>query len=382
MFFCNEMLGLGHLRRALALTEALVARDSHATGLVVTGSPAFGGLPVPHRVDILKLPTSPVSAQSAWSETTLRPAAELAIPPEDVAALRSKLSLTAVRTFAPSLVVVDYLPLGRNDDLRAALEWCRRDGHTIIALGLRDCDDAPARLRSEWTRARIESVRALYDVVLVYGPPSDLDVRIDRLRAAGVPIRHTGIVAAPPAQRGPADLRDGYLLATTGGGVDGFELLAAVLDAIRTRPPGVPAVLVTGPMMGAQQVARLREQAAGIDVRVEEFRPDMDALIAGAGAVVAMAGYCTVAEILNSGKPALLVPRTSPREEQLSRARRWAAMGRVAMLDPRSLEPERLGEALERLLERSPVVAEPLTGAGDAVTILLEAVAAARALAL
>jgi predicted glycosyltransferase len=83
-----------------------------------------------------------------------------------------------------------------------------------------------------------------------------------------------------------------------------------------------------------------------------------------------MAGYCTVAEILSSGKPALLVPRAAPREEQLNRARRLAAAGRVDMLDPRAAGPTELRQAIDRLLDRPPVVQEPPTGATDAAAIL------------
>jgi predicted glycosyltransferase len=367
------MLGLGHLRLSLAVADALVAGDERSNALVVTGSPAFGGMRTPARVDVLKLPTSPLDAGSRWSATTHRPSAGLGIGSDQVRALRSELSLTTVSRLRPDVVVVDYRPLGRGEELRAALELLRADGACTVALGLWDVDDAPERLRSQWTGGLLEAVRALYDLALVYGPSSPGDVRVEGLRTAGVPVHHTGLVGPPAAERGPADLGEDYLLATAGGGVDGFALLDAVLEAIRVRPVGVTTVLVTGPMMAAEDVARLRDRAAGLDVRVEEFRADMDAVLAGARAVIAMAGYCTVAEVLGSGRPALLVPRTFPREEQLNRARRWAAAGCVEMLDPQSLEPVGLSETISRLLDRPPGAGQPLTGAGDAAGILREA---------
>jgi predicted glycosyltransferase len=159
--------------------------------------------------------------------------------------------------------------------------------------------------------------------------------------------------------------------------VDGVALLDAVIDAVALRPIPVPTVLVTGPMMAAEDVARLRDRAAGLEVRVEEVRGDMDAVLAGARAVISMAGYCTVAEVLASGKPALLVPRTFPRVEQLNRAKRWAAAGRVELLEPDALEPELLADTIARLLERPPQPREPLTGAADAARILAEASAMA-----
>jgi predicted glycosyltransferase len=379
MFVCNEMLGLGHLRRSLALARALVESDRRATALVVTGSSAWGGMRLAPSVDILKLPTLPVSTSSAWSQTARRPTAALALATGEVRALRSHLLLTAVRSLQPELLVVDHKPIGWDGELQEALQWCRNSGACCTALGLRDVDEALVEPGPEWSGSQLAAVPTLYDLVLVYGPASGEDERVDRLRATGVPVHHTDLVGEPAAAHGPPDIRDGYLLATTGGGVDGFELLSAVVEAIRHRRIGVPAVLVTGPMMGSDQIARLRDNAVGLDARVHEFRPDMDELLGGARGVIAMAGYSTVAEILNSGKPALLVPRTFPREEQLNRARRWARAGRLEMLDPRDLDPVTLSEAIVRLLRRRCPPARPLTGASDAAMILLRAVAAVRA---
>jgi predicted glycosyltransferase len=374
ILFCNEMLGLGHLRLSLAIASALVEREAEdgASALVVTGSPAFGAIAPINGVDILKLPTLPVSAESSWAETALRPKAGLRLATSDITGLRAELCLTAVRAFEPDMIVVDYKPLGRDGELRDALQWCRSHLDCLIALGLWDVDDAPERLRATWTDELVDAVQGLYDLALVYGPEAPGDVRLERLRAGGIPIRHTGLVASPPAERGPSDLEPGYLLACAGGGVDGFELLAAVLGAVKARPPGLPAVVVTGPMMSREKIGRLRASALGLDVRVEEFRPDMDALLAGARAVVAMAGYCTVAEIIASGTPALLVPRVYPREEQLNRARRWAAEGWVALLDPRELDAATLGEAIAALLARPARMPTELSGAVDAASILTD----------
>ena len=370
VLFCNEMLGLGHLRLSLTLAEALVAEDESSSALVMTGSMAFGGLRTAPRVDVVKLPTSPLDANTSWSATSRRPPANLAIGAAGVRALRSELSVATVAQLRPEVVVVDYRPLGRDEELRPTLELLREQGGCTVALGLWDVDDAPERLRTQWTAELLEAIAQLYDLALVYGPSLPGDVRIEALRSAGVPVHHTGLVGVPMAHHPPADLGEGYLLATAGGGVDGVALLDAVLDAIAERPLPVTTVLVTGPMMAADEIARLRGRAVGPDVRVEEARADMDAVLAGARAVVSMAGYNTVSEVLGSGKPALLVPRTFPRVEQLNRARRWEAAGRVEVLEPESLGPALLSERIAALLERPPSAGEPLTGASDAAAIL------------
>ena len=49
-----------------------------------------------------------------------------------------------------------------------------------------------------------------------------------------------------------------------------------------------------------------------------------------------MGGYNTYCEILSFDRPALIVPRVAPRQEQLIRAQRASALGLVDMLLPRT----------------------------------------------
>lgn len=374
------MLGLGHLRLSMALAEAIVhehrssesgpGQHDPGSALVVTGSPASAAVPTTAGIDILKLPTLPVGPDSAWAVTSLHPTSGLAVGEPEVRALRSGLCLAAVQGFRADVAIVDYRPFGRGDELRAALQWLRDEGECTIALGLWDIDDAPEVLRAYWTDELAADVADFYDLALVYGTPSPDDPRLGALRSAGVLIHEVGLVGVAPAHEPPEDLGDGYLLVTAGGGADGFPLLSAVIDAIGARPLPLRAVLIPGPSMAEDQASELVARSAGLDVRVERARRDMDAVLAGARAVIAMAGYSTVAEILGSGTPALLVPRAFPREEQLNRARRWHSAGRVEMLELDRVSTPEFNQAIDRLLRRAPQAGLPLRGAGDAAGIL------------
>ena len=195
-------------------------------------------------------------------------------------------------------------------------------------------------------------------------------------RSAGAtsasPCTTSATSARGSADRGPRDLPPDYLLATAGGGVDGYPLLSRFVEALRLRPLPLPAVVVTGPLMPAAELARLRERAAGLDARVEQFREDMDSVIVGARAVVSMAGYNTVSELLIAGKPGLIVPGLRPTEEQMMRAEMLAASGLVGVLDPETLDPKSMRAALDRLLESPPPRVEPghYQGAARATAIV------------
>jgi predicted glycosyltransferase len=74
-----------------------------------------------------------------------------------------------------------------------------------------------------------------------------------------------------------------------------------------------------------------------------------------------MGGYNTYCEILSFDKPALIVPRTVPRQEQLIRARRAAELGLIDMLLPEeAADAKRLAEALKALPGRPrPSLSQP-----------------------
>jgi predicted glycosyltransferase len=148
-----------------------------------------------------------------------------------------------------------------------------------------------------------------------------------------------------------------YILVTTGGGGDGADLVEDVLRAYR-HDAGLThrALIVLGPYMPQGERTKLTQEAAKIPyVEVIEFDSRMEDLVAGAKAVVAMGGYNTYCEILSFDKPALIVPRVQPREEQLIRATRAAELGLIDMLLPEeSADPARLAAVLKTLPECRP----------------------------
>lgn len=367
LFYTNECVGLGHFRRALTLAGAVTADDSAASALIVTGSPASTGYSPPPRVDTVKLP---LLARDENGEHRPR---TLAIGLDDLDALRTELAVAAAESFRPTVAVVDKTPLGLREELVPALESLRRSGCRLV-LGLRDIEDDPVRVRASWRRGFRDAIERYYDAILVYGPPESLDAMacVD-WEGLEVPVEHVGYVAPSIPERRPRDLPDAYVVATAGGGVDGFALLSSVLDALRLRPLDCHVLLVTGPLMPSEQVEALRSLADGLErVRLEEFRQDMPAVIAGARGVIAMAGYNTVAEVLGAGRPALLVPRMRPSREQFLRAQALAAAGRVEAVDPDGLSPAELRAALDRMLAAPPLArdARMQGGAAQAAALL------------
>jgi len=227
-------------------------------------------------------------------------------------------------------------------------------------LGLREVMDAPHLLDAEWKQRDVmQKIGHYYDAIWVYGPPDFYDpltgmnapqsVR-DRMEYVGFLQRralHENLSTHQP--------QGDYLLVTTGGGGDGADLVENVMNAYHAVPSLTQkALIVLGPYMPGDLRADFLRKAHGIpQIKMIEFDTRMEELIAGSKAVVAMGGYNTYCEILSFDKPALIVPRVAPREEQLLRARRAAELGMVDMLLPdQAADPLRMAAALQALSTR------------------------------
>lgn len=355
--YSHDTQGLGHVRRNIALAAALVADEPGTDVLLLTGAPEATSLPLPPHTDVLTLPTLRKDPAGGYAPRTLGTSLS------ELLGLRASILAASLTAFAPDLLVVDKVARGVDGELDAAL--AALPARTRRVLGLREVLDAPEVARREWDESgTTQAVAEHYDAVWVYGDPAVYDpVReYDLPREVARKVSYTGYlghgrgagtrVRSPHHARGPR-LRSPYVLCSVGGGQDGFALAEAFVRA--PLPAGHAGVVLTGPYMSAQQRAALCSAAAGQPaMHLLDLVPDAEDYVAGAAAVVSMAGYNSVCEVLTAGRPVLLVPRTTPRVEQLLRARRLARLGVVDVLEPDRADPWRLGRWMRAAVHRRP----------------------------
>lgn len=353
MFYSHDAVGLGHVRRNLAIAQALTRAQPSTSVLVATSVDQAGELGLGPNVDLLQLPGLRKVAGGGYE------ARRLPIPPDDIRRLRSDLLLSAVRAFAPSVLLADRHPLGIGAELRPALEAISAAGAQAV-LGLRDIVDEPAVVRAEFhARGVYKAIDAYYDEVFIYGQPEILDPRLAYgLTGDGdYSLTFCGYVVAPQPSvplslRRRTDQRDRpVVLATVGGGEDG----SAMLEAFIAGSFGAPwrAIVVAGPQAELTARQHLERLAGEAGVEFRSFVPSLGSLLGSVDALVSMGGYNSLAEALSSGTPTVCVPRTQPRQEQAIRARTFAALGLIEVVEPEQLTPERIRDAVGRALARS-----------------------------
>ena len=358
LVYSQDGLGLGHLRRTSAIATHFLAARPGASVLTVSDSPLGRFFPMAADHDYVKLPSIRKAGPGDWR------ALSLSMPFPEVLDLRRQLIRGAVASFRPDVVLVDHMPHGAMGELVPALEDLS-SGTSRVVLGLRDIVDAPDVVRARWTvEGAYEAVEQYYDEVLIYGSREVFDATDEYAwpPAAADRATYCGYVCSPAQLRGVERLRRRtlagrpgarHLVAMAGGGADAHPLFRALLQALPAVDAQSPVVLtmVTGPFMPQPLRRDLLSRARGLPVRLLDTVSDAQNHLAAADLVVAMAGYNTTTEILQLGRPALLVPRAGPSAEQRMRARLFAERGWVRWLDPDDLSAGALAGAVLRALE-------------------------------
>lgn len=328
-----------------------------ASVMLATGADEVYRLGVPPNVEVLKLPGLRKVANEQYA------ARRLQIRATEIRELRCALLKATVRSFRPDVMLVDKHPIGASGELRPALDILKAAGGRAV-LGLRDILDERGQVIREWARHDLHHlIDHYYDQVLVYGHESVLDpVReyglpapvAQRTHFCGYVLNPSGGVGrstdSPPEFLAGARARP-VVLATPGGGEDGFQLLEAFIRA----SVGAPwqGVVVTGPMLPADGGRALQRLGTESGVLFYTFVPALSEWFGLVDGLVCMGGYNTLVEAIYRGAPTVCVPRTTPRTEQLIRARAFAGLGLLRAVEPEGLDAASLQREIAAMLKLS-----------------------------
>jgi len=329
-FYVQHLLGIGHLKRAATLAQALRAGGFDVT--LASGGEPVAGIPV------LQLPP----AKSDASFQTLYD--EHGTPVDDAwKARRARLLLEAFQNTKPDVLLVELFPFGRRQmrfELLPLLEAAReRSPRPLVVCSVRDVLQ-PNAAREEQALERFERY---FDQLLVHGDPDVVPFERSFGRAGLLKekLHYTGyVVEEIPAGEAGKD----EVLVSAGGGAVGRRLLQAAVEArplttLRNRTWRILAGV------NAPEIESLR--APG--VIVERARQDFTVRLRNCVLSVSQAGYNTVMETLRARAKAVLVPFAAGAEsEQTLRANLLAARGLVEVVEESALGPANLAAAIDR----------------------------------
>ena len=353
LLYSHDSVGLGHLRRNLAIASEITTKFENASVMIVTGSSCATQFVLPRNTDLIKIPTITKNDTGDYVTDSFGGALQVTL------AFRSKMILEAYRSFEPDLVIVDHQLTGLKGEAMAMLREAETK-ETLLFFGMRDVKDGAEAVRRAWDNADCRwALNECYDQICVYGMQEVFDPRkvyaplLDGVKRCDF----TGFIVRPErdvlTKKAPGARKK--VLVTFGGGGDGAQRAEQYLQALANAPAHWDSHIITGPMMDPGVIRRLTDKAHKIlplgSVKIKRFHRNIPRLLSKVDAVVSMAGYNSCAEILQSGVPAVLLPRSFPREEQLIRAMRMAQLGWVSAMPQASPDPEYIFDAVERALE-------------------------------
>jgi predicted glycosyltransferase len=358
MMYSHDTYGLGHIRRTMAIAAHLLGPRINI--LILTGSPIAGRFSFPEQIDFVRIPGMIKKTNDEYLPLSIKINARHALD------IRKNIITATAKTFQPQLFIVDKEPLGLRKEVLPTLKWLQRSRpDTRAILGLRDIMDDAATVKQDWREKGVYDIlQNLYAEIWVYGnrefynPIEEYDI------AASIShkIYFTGYI--PRKTPGPEAVRnirkelgvkpdEKLVVVTTGGGGDGYVVMRAYVTMLESAAKPLPfkSVLITGPFMPKNKRRKIFKRARKQGVRGFHFYRQMEKIFAAADLVVCMGGYNSLCEILSQGTPSLVIPRETPRKEQLIRAQTFKRHNLVDYIPWAELGPAILEQKIMSFLE-------------------------------
>lgn len=358
LFYCQHVLGIGHLFRALEICRAL---EGHAV-LLVTGGPKIEA-EIPAHVELINLPGLQMDAEFKGLFS-----ADESVSLDQIKRLRREKLCAVIEKEKPHIFFLELYPFGRKAfrfELDPALQAVR--GNPALRCGVISSvrDILVEKENQDRHEGRVlETLNRFFDAVLVHADPKLISLKETFLRFAEIKIQvvHTGYIAQKPRADSRSRIRrqlgigkeDRMIVASAGGGNVGKPLLESAIGAFGRLKMKAPAHLYvyTGPYMAESDLEHLKTLGTGQRVRVSRFTPDFLSFLAAADLSISMGGYNTTMNILATGVPALVWPFAANREQR-RRAEKLAERGALKLIDDQDLKPDNLAAIIDRSLNRA-----------------------------
>jgi len=377
-YYCQHVLGIGHVHRSLAICQALALR--HEVTLILGGPPVSG---IPESLEVFQLPGMRMDAEFK----NLQPI-DNNLSLQEVRQLR----LGSLRDFfaerRPDIFLVELYPFGRKafrfelDPLLEEIGLGRYNPNCRCYVSLRDILVERPDDKEKFEARALKTVNRLFNGLLIHSDPEliSLDETFSRYEEIEVPIAYTGFVTKSFQQGSPSELRrelglgkkDKLIVVSIGGGNVGAQLLNLSLAAfgqLHDEEYICHLVMFAGPYLDENTFnalnSTLPERATLL-----RFSNRFKDWLQAADLSISMAGYNTCMDVVQTGVPALVLPFSQNREQRF-RAERLSTRATLKVLADDELVPDKITELMRQMI-RLPrkKAAIDLDGAGKTLSII------------
>ena len=347
--YVQNLLGIGHLRRAAAISRALAE-----IGLEVDF--VSGGIPIPNlNVGRAKFHQLPPVRSLDRNFKVLVDETGREIDDRWRQNRCSKL-LNLFEETKPSMILTELFPFGRRQfrfelipllDRAQEAKWKPK-----IIASMRDILVTKSRHDRNVEISR--TLTTYYDKVLVHGDKQiiTLEETFPLSHEITHLVEYTGYVLNPSISDSKETVGSGEVVVSLGGGAVGSDTLTKLFKIRREKlMDDTRWRFIVGPHMPEEILYEVKRSPIENTI-VERMRPDLPSLINRARLSISQAGYNTVAEVLSSNTPAILVPFEGGDEtEQRIRADLLAKRVAVEVVYEDKLDSQTLAKTITRAMK-------------------------------
>lgn len=376
-YYCQHVLGVGHLRRSLEICKSLA--KSHETTLILGGPPTSIDTT---DLNILQLP----GLQMDKEFNNLAPC-NATVSLEKTKKRRQQALYNHFVSCSPQCFITELYPFGRKafrfeiDPVLKDIKNKTLPDCTCIA-SVRDILVEKQQGKDKFEQRVVETLNTYYSAVLVHADPQviTLNETFSPLKNVTIPVHYTGFVSERPSSASNDQIREKLnlsgqhklIVASIGGGGVGEELLYAVLEAFNifsTSEPLAHLQIFTGPYCDSKDYETISSHKQH-NITIDRFTDSFPDWLTAADLSISMAGYNTCMNILQTGVPALVFPFMQNKEQTL-RAIKLGKKFPMSILEQDDLAVDKLSiKIAQQLKSRSSNIPFALNGANESSKII------------
>ncbi|MBW4642636.1 MAG: glycosyl transferase [Goleter apudmare HA4340-LM2] len=364
MFYCQHILGIGHLVRSIEIVRGLT-KDYQIC--FINGGEVIKEFPMPAGVEVINLPA--IKTDTEFAELQ---AVDDALSLTEVKQIRRDKLLNIFDQFQPNIFMIELFPFGR---LRFSFEIApllkrikSTQGATKVVSSLRDIVVVKPHKTVKHEAKVCRYINQYFDMVLVHGDPkfAPIEETFTRVNDLNCEIHYTGYVVQQPPKNPVFTAEDKeilnskkpLILVSVGSGRFGHDLLDCVVNTAPLLEAKIPhhIQIFTGPFMPESKFQELQTMIGNSkNISIRRYTPYLLNYMQKADLSISMSGYNTTMNVLTTGVRAMIMPFTGNEDrEQSIRAEKLSDLGIVKMISPDDLQPDLFAEKMINHLREEP----------------------------
>lgn len=346
LIYVQHLLGIGHFQRMHAIAQELTRRNC-------TVSLINGGLPVEYANQEMIFQLPPIQSADLTFKTYITDQGKPVT--KEYRQKRAEMLLAHMNRFNPDFLLIESFPFGRTyftDEIMPLLLKAQESKITV-ACSIRDI---LIKRSPEKEKKSVSLLNQYVNTLFIHGDQSliPLEKSFSSTSQINIPIHYTGYVSKQTEAPNDKGFSKPTIIVSAGGGIAGRTLIETTIQMAKTYfPNGASDFLIFSNHARDRDWINALKSNLPSYIQLCNLSPHFQNYLCHATASISQAGYNTICDLIKAQCPSILVPFSTPSEtEQRQRAEHLCLHPSFTCLDPETLTPKNLAQALGDILQK------------------------------